>query len=326
MSNDTRRPGQALSPVVVRALRERAGLTQEQLAERLGMAGKAVVSGWETGRTNCEGPAAELVLHLFGGGGATEGFIAINEAVERTWRRAGTWSDTWRQISAVPEVPVAIERNAFAKLFPGAEIPPDGHVHGFPFINHGLPDNVYGIGPDGWTGVIPIEEEAAPHYLWALTRTGGFVYREVPWERNLNGSTGGHTHVGSLLEIAASTTFFLRRLAERAKLEPSTAYVLSLDLEGMRNRGIVGATNAWMATDQPRVTSKGPRVRAEVKVPLADIVKAPVDAAYSVVGELLLELRPDLATTAKMKAQLEKRLEADRGTSLGFVRFLERQL
>ena len=99
--------------------------------------------------------------------------------------------------------------------------------------------------------------------------------------------------------------------------------MLGLDLEGMRNRGVVGAMEQWMTTDHPRVTSKGPRVRAEIKLPLADIAKDPVDAAYALVGELMLGLRPDLAPTEALRAQLQKRIEADRGTNIRFVGFLE---
>src|SRR5580704_8935611 len=93
--------GAPISKEMVRALRERAGLSQEALAARLGLAGKAVVSGWETGRTACEGPVAELIMYLFAAD-TSRTFVEINNTAESTWRRAGTWHDTWRQVAAVP--------------------------------------------------------------------------------------------------------------------------------------------------------------------------------------------------------------------------------
>src|SRR5215831_837628 len=121
--------GAPLTKEMVRALRERAGLSQEALTNRLGLAGKAVVSGWETGRTSCEGPAAELLLHLYAGD-TSRSFIELNNFADATWRRAGTWADAWRQISVLPEVPTPIDQDAFTKLFPGVELPTTEHVHG----------------------------------------------------------------------------------------------------------------------------------------------------------------------------------------------------
>lgn len=150
---------------------------------------------------------------------------------ESTWRRSGSWSDSWRQVSAVPDAALMIDHDKFATLFPGASIPDEGCVHGFPFANYGLPDKVFGISATGWSGIIPIERERSPHYVWHLTRNAEFAYRETLWELKRDSITGGHTHVGSLLELAACTTVFLGRLAKHADLERELKFELRFDLK-----------------------------------------------------------------------------------------------
>src|SRR4051812_28852364 len=85
-----RRPGDPIPKEVVRLLRLRRGLSQDALAYQMGLSsGKNVVSGWETGRTACDGPAAELFLRLLGAG--TIGIAAEELAAEMQseWTRAG---------------------------------------------------------------------------------------------------------------------------------------------------------------------------------------------------------------------------------------------
>lgn len=328
MSNDThrRRAGSPLRKELVRALRERARLTQDQLAERLGLAGKAIISGWETGRTTCEGPAAELLLHLLGGDGTSGSFVEIDELTDATWRRSGNWVDSWRQVSAAPDTTLTIDREKFATLFPSAAIPSEGHVHGFPFVNYGLPDRVFGISATGWSGAIPTEQELAPRYAWHLTRNAQFAYRETPWEFARDSITSGHTHVGSLLEIALCSTVFLGRLAERAGLAHELVYELRLDLEGMKGRGISAASSHWSRCDSPITISSENHIHATVNLPLGKIVDAPLDSAYALVGELMLLMRPDLASTSALEQQLRARVTSDAGGNLRFLAFAENLL
>jgi transcriptional regulator with XRE-family HTH domain len=320
-----RRFGAPLDKDTVRRLRVRADMTQEDLAQRLGLASKAVVSSWETGRTTCDGPAAELLLHLLGGSDAsrTRAFAEIDELADATWRRTGNWDDTWRQVSAVPDRTAVIELEKFATLFPGAEIPPDGHVHGFPFVDHGLPASVFGISSTGWSGSIPAERERAPRYTWHLTRTAEFAYREVPWELALNSITGGHTHVGSLLEIALSMTVFLGRLADRAGLDRDLHYELRIALEGMQGRGVVGAAGL-VGNSQPTISTES-RVEAGTRRRLGDIVASPLDAAIALVGELMLFLRPDFVSSAVLLRELRARVDSDKahGPKMRFLKFAE---
>jgi transcriptional regulator with XRE-family HTH domain len=323
-----RRPGAALSADLVKSLREKAGLTQERLAERMGISGKAVISGWETGRTTCDGPTAELLLRLLGTRDSSELSAELENLTESVWRRtgsSGSWGDTWRQVSAVPEIAVDIDRDRFVALFPDAALPPKEHVHGFPFVSYGLPANVFGLGNNGWVGVIPVEDDRMPHYMWCFTRNASFAYREIPWEISRNSIVvGGHTHVGSLLEIVGSTTFFLQRAAPRAKLDMSLNVTLRLDMEGMKGRGIVGALDRYEhAIDDPKRISPDAHVQVAITRSLADIVADPLAATFALVGEAALLLRPDLASTTALKKQLRARVLFDQKSKnmrfLGFA-------
>lgn len=318
-----RKPGDPLSPDVVRGFRDQLGLTQEELAERMGLSSKTVISGWETGRAKCEGPSAELLLRIVGRD-ASQLSAELENLAESVWRRSGTWSDTWRQISAVPEFAVDLERDAFVKLFPDAALPPDDHVHGFPFVSHGLPPNVFGVGSSGWIGSIPVERERMPRYTWQLTRELSFAYREVPWEISWNSIvTSGYTHIGSLLEITGATTHFLKRLAERAGLKPSTQFELSLDLEGMLGRGIVAAGDGLGSVIGLGRTSPENHVHASISRSIKEISTNPMPVAFSLVGELALLLRPDLTDTATLTRELQARVKQDRNNPkmrfLGFA-------
>jgi transcriptional regulator with XRE-family HTH domain len=303
--------GAPLSKEMVRTLRERAGLSQEALATRLGLAGKAVVSGWETGRTTCEGPAAELLMSLFAAN-TTRSFVELNTRVDTIWRRAETWQDAWRQVSAIPEAPLSIDRETFAHLFPDVAIPSKQHLYGFPFIDVAEP-NVFGIGAQGWSGSLPPDHDRAPRYLWQLERTGGFVYRELPWEEAYDSTTHGHTHAGALLELAACATMFLGRLAVVAKLDPQWRYALRLDLEGVRGRGVVAPANATSkGFEAPRMRSSERHLAATTTCTLREVIDQPVAITCALVSELLVLIRPELASRPLLERLLRSRVDLDR--------------
>lgn len=66
----------------IRAARHRLGLTQEQLAERMGLFGKQTISQWERGVRTPQGPSLRLLEALLreqgqpvnpsGGGGSSD--------------------------------------------------------------------------------------------------------------------------------------------------------------------------------------------------------------------------------------------------------------
>jgi hypothetical protein len=172
---------------------------------------------------------------------------------------------------------------------------------------------VFGLSNTGWVGVIPIEHERMPHYMWTFTRDASFAYREVPWEISWNSIvTGGHTHIGSLLEIAGSTTCFLQRVAPKAKLDLALNITLKLDMEGMKGRGMVGAVDKYEHTvDNPKRISPDPHVQVSITRAVKDIVADPIAAMFDLVGEAALLLRPDLASTAALKKQLKARVTHD---------------
>jgi hypothetical protein len=254
------------------------------------------------------------------------------EEAERTWRRAPTYRDGWRQCSAIPETSTQIELAKFAKLFPGVEIPPDQHAHGFPTIDHGLPPNVYGIGPGGWYGAIPIERERAPQWIWALKRNAEFFYREAPWEEQSGSVTMGHIHVGSLLQITLSTIFFLGRLAKKCSFPASMTYSIQLDMEGVGGRGMVGyrripiSSNArgFFPIDEPQGLSSENHLCVLTQTNVGELQTEPLTVGYRLVGELALLLRPDFADPSALEDQLRRRRrQDDDGSKIRFLGFLD---
>lgn len=317
-----RQPGAPLPSDLVRQLRKRLDLSQEALALRLGLkGGKSVVSGWETGRTQCEGPAAELLLLIAGTVSPSLALLHLQEEAESIWRRAGNFVDSWRQVTAVPEVSTEIDRNDFVNLFPGVAIPPKQYVHGFPFVDLSPLPDVHGISSAGWTGIIPPQPNRSPTYLWLLKRHGEFIYRERRWEDDKGSITYGHVHVGSLLEVALATVVFLGRLAKHCNFDLSMRYVLQIELEGMQGLGIVGGD--LNRADNPRNLSTANRIQAAIIRPISEIISAPLSVGYSLVGELTLSLRPDLADNSALERQVLVRQAADKEGGNRHVRFLD---
>jgi serine/threonine-protein kinase HipA len=204
------------------------------------------------------------------------------------------------------------------------EIPPTQYVHGFPFIDHGLPRDVYALQGGVWRGVIPAQDHP-PAYLWMLERSGAFLYREKIWEDDKASITGGHMHVGSLLEVCAATMCFLRRLAGPVSLAPT--YQLALALNGMKQRGVVAQreslTSDILVVDEVGEVSAEEHRSASIPTKLETIVSFPLGVVYDLVAEALLELRPDLANQGKLERQLRLRHAFDdrRGRTrfLGFL-------
>lgn len=307
-------------------LRTRRGWTTEELAQRLGMHGSgSLVSDWEEGRKAFGGPIADLLLRTLRSG--TEDSApgaAIHEHAERTWQRSGNWLENWRQVSAVPLAPLQIDATTFSTLFPKVVIPPEQHAHGFPFVDHGLPREVYALEGGVWQGIIPAKDHP-PAYLWSFERNGAFLYRQKIWEDSFGSITAGHIHIGSLLEICASMVFFLRRLAGQVHLVPR--YELALNLNGMTGRGVVaqreGLASDMLLVDEPERLSPKERHSARIDVETETIASFPLGVVYDLVAEVLLDLRPDLTDRGKLERQLRLRHASDdrRGRTrfLGFL-------
>lgn len=314
------------TPETIRALRTQRGWTAEELAQRLGMHGSgSIISDWEEGRRVFEGPIANLLLFtLCNGAEVSAPGDTIHDRAERIWRRSGNWLESWRQVSAVPTEPNQIDESTFSQLFPGTEIPHLQYVHGFPFVDHELPREVYGLRGGSWRGVIPARDHP-PTYLWMLERSGAFLYRERIWEDSNTSITAGHIHVGSLLEICAATVFFLRRLSERVPLAPR--YELTLALNGMKGRGVVAQREATpsdiLLVDEFGPVSAEEHRSASIVAKLETVSSFPLGLVYDLVAEVLLDLRRDLTDRGKLERQLRLRHASDdrRGDTrfLGFL-------
>jgi serine/threonine-protein kinase HipA len=318
-----------LSGSRVKTIRLRKDLSQDEFAARIGLrGGKSVVSGWETGRTRCEGPAAELILKLFAQDQSDAESALLLQADEE-WKRAGNnFLPSWRQIAIIPLAGQAIEREAFVHLFPGVEIPPEQYAHGFPFVDHKLSRDVYRLDDKGWMGTVPGERSRPPHYFWSLKRDGAFVYREHRWEDDPLSVTKGHIHFGSQFNIAMAGVFFYKRLIEHLRFNPEAKIQLRLDLEGIEGRGVVayqaGRPASDFTLDEP--TSLFPNNHASFVVGSScrEIVERPLRVGLELVGEFALAMRPDLASEKALEEQLGKRhREDDSGDGVRFLGFLD---
>ena len=296
-----RKPGDPISGPVVREFRERGGLTQDELAQRLGVrGGKAVISGWETGRTACEGPAAEFLLHLLGGGDASLAMATLNADLEAVWNRASDRITSWRQVLVVPRAPVTVAPTTFVKLFPGAALPE--RRHGFPFTGVDLHGNVVGLTQSGWLGSIPADGQ--PSYVWMLKRDGRFGYREFLSEDSRRSSMGsGEIDVGTQLRLALETTHFLRRLAPMIGLGADLRINLQLDLEGVRGRALIDAHddpgqwrffNRWSED----------HANAKIETSVGEIDSSPVDVGLRLVSEMAAQIGSNFTDHESLKRVL----------------------
>lgn len=153
--------GDRVPKEVVRQIRQAHGFSKQELARRLGIKqGESIIAEWEAGSSECEGPAAELLLLLVGSDEPAS-LALLGGEMEKRWGRSGNSVRSWRQVSAVPDDAV-VNPEVFRALFPGVQIPAEQHAHGFPFIDEGLPGEVYAL-RERWTGTTPVESDRAPH-------------------------------------------------------------------------------------------------------------------------------------------------------------------
>ena len=309
-----RKPGDPLPSDVVRLLRQRRGLSQDALASQMGLSGKNVVSGWETGRTSCDGPAAELLLRIAGAGTATLAAEDLSAQMHSEWTRAGDAGSPrlWREFMCVFDSDLELAREKWLDLFPGLAIPPTQCVHGFPFVDRTLAPDVFGIGPKGWSGWINTDRKIAPSYGWILKRDGRFAYRERAWEEDPRAVTHPSVLVGSLLELALAGAFLAREIAKKWEFEKSQHVLMRLDMSGMQGRGIVGQEDAsGNLVDRTNRTSNENYLSAENQTTIEKLVEDPAREGLELVAEFVMPLRPDLAQISNLKKQLEHRRAFD---------------
>lgn len=280
-------------------------MTQDQLAERLGVrGGKPVISGWETGRTQCEGPAAEFLLHLMGRANAAFAAAGLRTAMNAEWERTGQPTRRWRQLACVPETAIAIEAPTFVNLFPDASI--ENGTHGFPF-SRGFLRNCIGIRPDGWVGSIPEARTDQPTYLWMLRRDLSFADRARFWEDSPESVTAGHVDVGYELLHALETVLLMRRIATtKPPMQVDFRFTFYLDLAGVRGRGLVDATQPLEPREFVRTWAED-EVHASISVSGDEVYEAPLDVATRLVSSLAGQLGEDFVSDRSLKAVLKHR-------------------
>jgi len=291
-------------------------LTQEQLAERLGIrGGKPVISGWETGRASCEGPAAELLLHLLGRGSVSFDVSTLDQELSAIWTRTKNPVEEWRQVLAVPEEATRSDAATFVSLFPQAAL--DDGRHGFPFVARGLPSDVYGITQSGWLGCIPQRADVRPTYLWTLTRNARFGYREHLWEVDQMSSTRGQIDVGSMLNLALEATHFIRGLSARCSFGRELRFILQLDLHGARGRRLVEAPDPWGPDDGSVALWNEDHATAATSATVEELTNDPLAVGIELVVEFAAQINPAFASSSALMTVLENR--AKRGNRLAFL-------
>lgn len=308
---DTRARGDRIPGELIKQLRSREKITQAEMAARLGVkGGKAVISQWE--RVGCDGPAAELILLLFGGAADRARMAEILRATDAEW---GSAYPTWYQVSAALHGAAQLPARDFAEMFPDAALPDEQRRFGFPFVE-GLPVVATRIGTSGWVGRIPVEADRAAAYYWRFTRDCKFVSREKAWEVDQLSSTQGHVHVGSLLEQAVCLVYFIRRLSARLDLASDRDWSLGLHVGGARGRGVVHTQHAdsngmILAVPPPSRVSPDDRFGATIEATVDQIASSSVSVAYDLVAETVMPLRPDLARAKVLREQLQLRHRMD---------------
>jgi transcriptional regulator with XRE-family HTH domain len=308
-----RSPGDPIPPRLVRAFRQREDLTQEQLANRLGVrGGKAVISGWETGRSPCEGPAAEFLLHLMGRSDAAVAATGLRNAMTAQWERTGEPVRRWYQVACIPELPPASETAAFVKLFPDAAL--DDGDDGFPFARGFLHDCI-GMTPEGWVGCIPFPENEQPTYLWMLRRDFSFAFRSRVWEDDPMSSARGNFDVGWQILRAAQTALLFKKLLP--SINPEAQFSLHLDLAGVRGRGLVNVFRP-RPTRLVRTWAQD-ETTASVLVSANELFGDPLGVAIRLTIELAAQIGSDFASEQAMRAVIEDRRGEERASEFNWM-------
>lgn len=312
-----RTPGDPLAPHEIRELRERAGLTQDQFAARLGLrGGKGSVSAWELNRRVCDGPAAELILHLFGSP-AEKSAVRIRQVAKEAWNRNPRTPQSpsvWREVVVAPRAGGVPPREEVPNLPCLAALRPDQGNDVFPpeFVFPPDVDSAARRIADGWQGMIPNERGDNPWYLWIHLRDGSFLYREPMWEvLNAAGYSRGQPQVSFMLTAVLKTLCYLRIAHQLQNLPAGTTYDASLVAVGMENKGF-----AWLAhyplllSDLPGSRWSEERLKAVIEFSGQRLVEDPVQLSIQLVREMVLRVDP--SSSEKVSRELERMLGFDK--------------
>ncbi len=136
--------------------------------------------------------------------------------------------------------------------------------------------------------------------------------------------TQGNLLVAAIIELVLAGTFFVSKVFRAWNLEGDTRVLLRADLHGLKGRGLVANRDeTGNLVDDPPSRSSDTQRSAALDSTVAHLSANPRLQGLSLVAELIRPLRPDLAHTAALEEQLERRLRFDRRNGkfrvLGFL-------
>lgn len=309
-----RTPGSPLPGELIKQLRKKAGLSQEGFAESLGLrGGKATVYGWETSRTSCEGPVAELIVLLYGEAAEVLAH-PFRRAGERIWTRGGASLDRWREVVIMPDRPLAMETASLREAHDVRLVAAMLDQFDFPWFSI-AGRSVAGLTPDGWVAALPPDSDVSPRYMWQLDRHGFFRYREPLWEAGARSVIPEGISVKSQLEIALRGTCFYGRFAAKTGMDTDGDVALQLGLSGVAGRGFVMPEASIFATPPVfhRWLEDGLRVR--IRRTVGQLAEDPVGCGVDVVAELVSMVDPDSGAVEALVQSLGRCLKEDRDLS-----------
>lgn len=297
-----RRPGEALPPAMVKLFRNEARLNQDEFAQILGLrGGKASVSAWETGRVPCEGPVAELILLRFGREPSDVLASAIRDHGDRIWDRAAQPLTVWRQVVLYPQESIHVAPEILRKVVPEAALTRDETAEGFPFFDvRGF--RAAGLSSRGWVGVVPVEQQRDPQYMWLLDEEGRFLYRERFWEDDQMSPFHGAVAVPSLLRLSLRAATFMGRVYRGLEVNEATGVTISCEIEGMYDRGF--AELSILARPPVSERWKEPSLAAVHRSDVGRLMTAPLEPALALVAATVRVLDSDMAARSRLLDQL----------------------
>lgn len=313
MSLQIRKPGAPIPSELVRRLRTGARLSQGEMAARLGLrGGRATVSAWESGKNRCEGPAAELILRLFGEDEAMFEVLPLVARANGIWGRTGQPLLPYRQMIWSPHGRHKIPLEHMSALLEATALSEGEVQHGFPFSV--LQGRRYARATiDGWSGVLPPDATIAPKYLWLIDDAGRFLYREFCYEvQDPKRFPWGNIGIGFLLRLAVQAAFFLPRLYTWMKLPSDCRVSAQYELVGAEGKGFLfEPLTDWFVKVPPSGLSERDALVGAKSMTVGELEGNKVKCALSLVGALVANL--DLAGSSEsvLREHLEKLFERD---------------
>lgn len=191
------------------------------------------------------------------------------------------------EVFFAPEDPLGLAGAVLKQVFPAAAVPIQ---HGFPFY---VVNSIQVETPTawGWLGIIPFEAEpnanVPPKHLWLLTRSGGFVSRELYWEDERPARKGG-VGIFHIIGEALPMLRFLDRLTRRLDLPETKRFRIGVALNNVKGRYI---TNERMGYPDEYVGTTEARVEASLDLTLGELRGSREEALVNLLEEVVWQFR-----------------------------------